>query len=571
MSNAAFAGGELVTTPKPGSIMATVVAKVTDSQNRVAGIEFHVKVLDGSPSGLLYGPYPPDITRRPGWYEKDQVLHSLYPTEVKAVVSDEQGTVLASTIETFGVRTTTAGGTGEVRVKEANKPPVAAETLSIEGATVTVSNGVATFNLDSHYTTQNGLNDVLAGYYTKAQSDALYPAIAHTHPYLPLAGGVMSDRLQVEKNTVDPDFRTGHVELRTTNGSAVAVGFHRSLFSAVTLRHGVLGALDLVDHDGAWAQYRGSTFWAAGNRFYGGDGTFIELTSGAAQFLTSGGSALQARVGGVLVSNSYADAPSVPSNGVYSKGGARLGPYIDVGVGAFNSTIRRPDGATLSLQAGVLGAVNIGDPTTTARLNVQGDIYAQDGWLRTNGNQGWRNETHQGGINMSDSTWVRVTNGKSFLVPGNIKTHGAIYGSGASVRLNSDSSYWYATTVNGMQFYGIDGGRKGYIYHDPSGFGLLNGGAEWAVRTWQGGGQLHGGWSTDGAFSTSRLYVNGNDPNYSAYVGGSIKVTGNLDVGGNMLDSYGRPLASYEISGGTPAQAGNPAARHGTLWLVVEQ
>jgi hypothetical protein len=73
------------------------------------------------------------------------------------------------------------------------------------------------------------------------------------------------------------------------------------------------------------------------------------------------------------------------------------------------------------------------------------------------------------------------------------------------VRLNSDNSYWYATTGNGMQFYGTDGGRKGFLYHDGSGFGLLNGGGEWAVRTWNGGGQLHGGWSTDGAFGANRF------------------------------------------------------------------
>ncbi|WP_209435047.1 hypothetical protein, partial [Pedobacter ginsenosidimutans] len=37
-------------------------------------------------------------------------------------------------------------------------------------------------------------------------------------------------------------------------------------------------------------------------------------------------------------------------------------------------------------------------------------------WFRSNGNSGWINETHQGGIYMEDSTWVRVYNGKAFLV-----------------------------------------------------------------------------------------------------------------------------------------------------------
>ncbi|HEX8208791.1 MAG TPA: shufflon system plasmid conjugative transfer pilus tip adhesin PilV [Longimicrobium sp.] len=475
-------------TKKQGNTMGTVIARVGDQQNVVRDVYFYVRVLDNGSSEL--GPYPPDIVRRPlpGVYEKDVVLDPTFETIVRTVVFKDDGTEVTGIAEqSFGIRTAAAGGTGEVRVKDANTGPTPAETLAIEGATVTVSNRVATFNLGG----------ALASYYTKAESDGRYPLAAHTHPYLPLAGGVMSERLEVEKNTVDPNFRTGHLELRTTNGSAVAVGFHRSLFSAVTLRHGVLGALDLVDHNGAWAQYRGSSFWAAGNRFHGGDGAFIDLTNGAAQFLTSGGSSLQGRFGGLLVSDSYGDAPSVPSLGIYSKGGARLGPYIDVGVGASSSTIRRPDGAALYLQAGVPGAVNIGDPASLYKLNVQGDVYAQGGWLRTNGIHGWYNQTHGGGINMEDATWVRVYNGKSFLVPGNFKTYGAIYGSGAAVRLSSDDSYWYATTASGMQFYGMDGGRKGFVYHDPSGFGLLHGGGAWAVRTWPGGTMLYGSSLTD--------------------------------------------------------------------------
>ncbi|HEX8671622.1 MAG TPA: hypothetical protein VF710_07025, partial [Longimicrobium sp.] len=309
-------------TKKQGNTMGTVIARVSDPGVIVQDVNFYIEAPPGS--GEL-GPYPPDIVRRPspGVYEKDVILDADFNTLVRIeVITEPNGTLTfdGSDVQEFGVRTGTAGGTGQVRVKGTNTGPTAAETLAIEGATVIVDNRVATFNLDGHYTTQTGLTGILAGYYTKAQSDAQYPAIAHTHPYLPLAGGVMSERLQVEKNTVDPNFWTGHVELRTTNGSAVAVGFHRSMYSAVTLRHAVLGALDLVDHAGAWAQFRGGSFWAAGNRFYGGDGAYIDLTNGAAQFLTNGGAALQALVGGLLVSDAYSHATYVPANGIWAKG-----------------------------------------------------------------------------------------------------------------------------------------------------------------------------------------------------------------------------------------------------------
>jgi hypothetical protein len=46
---------------------------------------------------------------------------------------------------------------------------------------------------------------------------------------------------------------------------------------------------------------------------------------------------------------------------------------------------------------------------------IAGAVSASN-WFRSNGNSGWINETHQGGIYMEDTTWVRVYNGKAFLV-----------------------------------------------------------------------------------------------------------------------------------------------------------
>jgi hypothetical protein len=284
-----------------GSTIGTLKLKLTDPGNEVADILFNEVAIDAADNEVRRsGPHPPDITRRPGWYEKDVVLDASLRTRVEVILRDENGTALlnpATAYGEFGVRTASAGGTGQVRVRDANTPPVVAETLAIEGATVGVANRVATFNLDGRY-----------------------PQIEHTHPYLPLNGGLMTGTLQVQKNTVNVSYQSGHAELRTTDGSAVGVGFHRAGFTAVTLRHAVNGTLDLVDHNGTWAQYRGDSFYAGANRFYGGDGAFVEITNGAAQFITSGAAALQARVGGLLVSDAYAHAPYVPANGIWAKG-----------------------------------------------------------------------------------------------------------------------------------------------------------------------------------------------------------------------------------------------------------
>jgi hypothetical protein len=634
-------------------IMGTLVLTLHDPASEVATVRFRVTGADGVPSS----PVAADRVPRPGVYEKDVPLALDTETLIEPVVTLTAGGTVPAEAQSFSrisgqmltlvkgsltergssleigaglalgrtadgrrpVLTGTApsGTGGTLAVQDADTAATPASTLAFQGTVVSVANGVATLDLDGRYATQTGVSGALAGYYTKAESDGRYPLVAHTHPYLPLGGGVMSDRLQVEKNTVNPNFLNGHVELRTTNGSPVAVGFHRSQFSAVTLRHGVLGALDLVDHDGAWAQYRGSSFWAGGNRFYGGDGAYIDLTNVAAQFLTSGGAALQARVGSLLVSDLYTDAPSVPAAGIYSKGGARLGPYIEVGVTGFRSAIRRPDGAALNLQNAGGGVLNVGDATSTYKLNVQGDVYAQGGWLRTNGTNGWYNETYGGGIYMTDAAYVRLYNGKSLapnainlhadsfshvgtsygiyfgevtnayaifksvawpssggghsrlvinyhtgivvgaqqgyggiqffgtelgaggaklfsigegdanvrvtnvLYAGNVRAGQALYAAGASTRLSSDDTYWYSTSGNGMRFFGHDGNQRGYIYFDSAAFGLLDAGGNWTVRTWSGGGQLYGGWNTDGAFGANRV-----NAGYDSGIAGSVNASG---------------------------------------------
>jgi len=177
MSAQTFTGGTLTTTPKPGNVMATVVAAVTDTQAKVADVQFSIALLNGATQVAQYGPYPPDITRRPGWYEKDVVLHTLYTTRVDTTLYDETGAVLASTAESFGLRSADAGAAVQALTVRDADTDATATVLGFQGTVVSVSGGVATFDLDGRY--------ALAG---------------HTHStYLPLAGGTLSGNLAVIK------------------------------------------------------------------------------------------------------------------------------------------------------------------------------------------------------------------------------------------------------------------------------------------------------------------------------------------------------------------------------------
>lgn len=60
-----------------------------------------------------------------------------------------------------------------------------------------------------------------------------------------------------------------------------------------------------------------------------------------------------------------------------------------------------------------------------ARIDTTADIYSA-GWIRAGGTNGFYCESYGGGIHMTDSTYVRVYNNKSFYVSGNILATGGI-------------------------------------------------------------------------------------------------------------------------------------------------
>lgn len=94
-------------------------------------------------------------------------------------------------------------------------------------------------------------------------------------------------------------------------------------------------------------------------------------------------------------------------------------------------------------------------------------VYASN-WFRSTGNTGWYNETHGGGIYMTDSNWVRVYNDKAFRVQNGygigangfnvgVKIHGTnntgveVSGGNYSMGLGCHSNgswYWWRGTAN---------------------------------------------------------------------------------------------------------------------------
>lgn len=55
------------------------------------------------------------------------------------------------------------------------------------------------------------------------------------------------------------------------------------------------------------------------------------------------------------------------------------------------------------------------------QATISGDIKSTGGWITTQGNKGWMNETYGGGFYMSDSSWMRSLNNKGIYTAGEIR------------------------------------------------------------------------------------------------------------------------------------------------------
>ena len=75
------------------------------------------------------------------------------------------------------------------------------------------------------------------------------------------------------------------------------------------------------------------------------------------------------------------------------------------------------------------GQVGIRTSTLSGyKITCNGDVYVQDGWLRTTGSTGWYSETYGGGWHMTDSIWMRSYNDKPIYTAGGIYSpHGHIF------------------------------------------------------------------------------------------------------------------------------------------------
>lgn len=304
-----------------GSITATLVLEVSDPANEVASVEFELVTVDPATGADVQrtGPYPPDVTRRPGWYEKDVLLNPVYRTRVEPVLRREDGSLIPAPAETFGLRTATVGGGGTtLKVQDADTPATDAAALVFQGAVARVENGVATLDLDSRYLRVNGAGKMagplVLNRETGAGKLAWYSAAAlNWVDYLTPVGAAGPNGVATAGYA-----DVSYWAVRHNAHNCAGCGWIWESGAADDTVNPATPMMALSSVSGNLA-VRGSLRAGSGT-FVTGSGAFLAVDNTAASFLTSVGGALQARVGSLLVSDSYSDAGAVPARGIWAKG-----------------------------------------------------------------------------------------------------------------------------------------------------------------------------------------------------------------------------------------------------------
>ena len=604
-------------------IVGTLVLTLHDPASEVGTVRFRVTGADGIPSS----PVAADRVPSPGVYEKDVRLALDTETLIEPVVTLAAGGTVPAEAQSFsrlsgqvltllqGSRTergssleigtgltlgraadgrrpllTGTGGSGTggtLAVQDEDTTATPAGTLTFQGAVVSVSNGVATFDLDGRYAQLGHLHDDryvgLGAAIADSQLSVNIPRFGTGGTWsgsatLTFAQGesgwggwnmplVLSNPSHAAIHAAGVNWMQGfhadgHVYwgdttpatggyrmwLNRSGNLAVAGGVQANGLAANVAASGTAGGICLYgasENINSWGIAMRQTAWSGTHGWVSGDWTTcftMDGTPGRGWIFKSAGTGNVASISnaGHAQFNGWVQAgsgfslgggPSIQNGSgdldVYVGSGARVRSsndgsvkgslyYSVSGFGLLSSSGHwafRTDGVGNSF-------VHDGSGTQVAWFNAIGAHVTSGMWWRSYGETGWFNGTYGGGIYMTDATWVRTYNGKSF-VAANVRAEQSLFAADPSTRLSSDNNYWYSTSRYGLRFYGHDGSQKGVVYFDGGSFGLLDARGHWAVQAWPGGGQLYGGWDTDGAFGARRLVAG-----YDSGEAGSVNASG---------------------------------------------
>ncbi|MFS7253251.1 shufflon system plasmid conjugative transfer pilus tip adhesin PilV [Rahnella rivi] len=147
-------------------------------------------------------------------------------------------------------------------------------------------------------------------------------------------------------------------------------------------------------------------------------------------------------------------------------------------VGAAN--VSASGNVTASGNVGANGNVTAnGNITAANTITANSDIGSNNGWIITNNDKGWINQTHGGGFTMTDDDWIRAVNNKGIYTGGQMRAGG--------LRSDSDVSAGGVLRQDQVNIAGAECGILGAISHDSTGAALFCVNGAWS----KSGGNLY--------------------------------------------------------------------------------
>lgn len=219
----------------------------------------------------------------------------------------------------------------------------------------------------------------------------------------------------------------------------------------------------------------------------------------------------------------------------------RMHTAIDMGGNNLNNA------ATVNAQTGNFSGNVVANGNVTAgnTITANSDIGSNNGWIITNNDKGWINQTHGGGFTMTDNDWIRAVNNKGIYTGGQVR--------GGGIRSDSDISAAGVLQQDQINTEGAYCNIIGAISHAASG-GILS----CENNKWVAPGKKTGNYFDLGGHISTFSGTNASDSTLIVSVyGGTSTVNRSVNKDGNSGSCLNTWSLNATVNGFTVASASN--------------
>ncbi|EII6717553.1 shufflon system plasmid conjugative transfer pilus tip adhesin PilV [Salmonella enterica] len=210
---------------------------------------------------------------------------------------------------------------------------------------------------------------------------------------------------------------------------------------------------------------------------------------------------------------------------------------IDMGGNNLNN-VGTLNANTVAAQRGNFGVSLVSNGPITAG----GDIRSTGGWIVSRSGKGWMDETHGGGIYMSDNDWLRILNNKGLFTGGQIR--------GGQLRSDGNVSVAGVMELEKINVAGTHCDKDGSVSRTAPGAPL-----SCQSGRWQANSKFDGRYDYIGSFQYSYSAVNRSDKAIMVYASGGTSILNKkVKDGDNCVNTW---ALAGQVNGSSVTEAGS--------------